>query len=250
MGDLDCILVDHRPLVERALWLVRQLPPLRFTERRSSEQLTADVDLLVEVVKALAAVRSALREEASFIYSDFTGQLTWRVVRLASAYRFNKAYYFDAYCNLRGEGRSFRWDRMAKFECQGVRVADGHDSQAMLAAVQLDGATLNRSDFFVHPRAWGQYRKAALFLRSLAAERGMPAYDRFRLVAEFVWPCREAGRWQGWWEPQQAVGAALLAERYDASTLAASQADAAVYTGKAPSAVFGEFLSEVRGSSH
>lgn len=98
---------------------VEAVVPARLRQVMSSIALLApDADFIEPIAFDLAELRRALRErrKISFAYVDALGDASERTVRPLSLAFFGPAWLLAAWCELRDDFRTFRLDRMTRFD--------------------------------------------------------------------------------------------------------------------------------------
>ncbi|MCB4862558.1 hypothetical protein K7W03_23485 [Sphingobium sp. PNB] len=194
----------------------------KYSAYRSQRELEADAALIYEVQRTIGRFLFPIGRPALIDYRDFGGIPTRRRISVKFAFSYNKAVYLESHCHLRGADRSFKLNNIEWVGADFPHIVDKLDDYH---------TSLAACDFFIHPKKWGQYRKAALFLRQQALQSGASDKQAFEAVARFIFDCQQRGRWNEWATPQQAIGGALLAGSFDLPNWSRSDID--TMTGKA-----------------
>ncbi|WP_223177784.1 WYL domain-containing protein [Sphingobium sp. KCTC 72723] len=207
-----------------------------FAVERDGFDIDLDSKILFEIHQIMGNTAFPKSKTMEVNYRDYDGQINRREIDIKCAYKFNKSFYIDAECWLRGGIRSFKLDNISTFKLEDKMFIDD---------IKLS-KDIDDSDFFIHPKKWGQFRKSAMFLRQHTIKRSASKQDTFEIVARFIWNCLSAGYWSDFATPQQAVGAALLAETFIAETVPDWDiTEAELMIGKAPKSVFFGALASI-----
>jgi hypothetical protein len=208
--------------VKAAIMAVCNSPSVLYKRTRSSSDIQDD--LAHNFAASSDAGNSIFKREivADIIYSDFYSDQTHRVVTIKGMFQFNNVQYFNCFCHLRNEIRTFRVDRMESLVIEGIEISS--ERQANCTRPDLVGLTTSLSDlgitdFFTHPKSWGDYRRPMAVLMRAMEQCEVPFFERFYVLFDFASDSLRQGVWKDWYSDGRAAGLALQTYRINVSDL-------------------------------
>lgn len=137
---------ETRKQVRAALEKIEQALPKTLREKPSRVRVFApDFMTVADIWQALPALRSAINEQRKchFHYRDEQGRESERTIRPLAVYFWGKVWTCVGWCEMRGDFRHFRLDRMREFLTLAERFQDEpgktlQDFEAILRACEFE----------------------------------------------------------------------------------------------------------------
>ena len=188
-------------IAQRALDGKSKLPVY---ERRNEDIVRKELRLLFELSARVGRGLFPCRCELEIEYQKEFSDPETRRITAESIFMFCREAYLEAFCHYRQKRRTFKLDRMLS-----NRVLEGSKY------VTYPLAVLEISDFFVHPKTWGDYRRPCSILVRKMMDVSVPKAERFRFIFEFAARSLSRGVWAESYTDGKAAGVAFLALNTD-----------------------------------
>lgn len=196
-----------------AFFAATSRPRVSYKGRRTPEEISADVSMCFDFSRKSGVLCFPISRSLDLNYRDQFEYLTLRKVDICGVFSFNGRRYFEGYCHLRNEFRTFLYEGIASAYDGGHLVFDPSSTKNDLSdevGINLAITALQDTDFFIHPRVWGDYRRPVSVLFSAWRERQFDEWQSFEEVSKFVGSSFNTGVWSGWRGRQQAYAVGLL----------------------------------------
>jgi hypothetical protein len=207
-------------LDEKALTAARrvmlQASRITFQRKRNPSQISEDLKLCWDASVAAGDALFPCSVNVRIGYRDFYGDDTLRDILVQSLFRFNGKNYINGYCFLRNDLRIFQVDRASSVTVKGLEAFNLTEGKCLFPVdfgISIIPDELRWTDFFVHPRAWGDYRRPLAILMGKANEQRLDSEQRFTILYQFVSESLRTGFWQDWYFDQKAASLCLPALR-------------------------------------
>ena len=198
------------------------LDRLPFRRTRNATQISEDVGKCFEFSREAGLHAFPIWKHCDVTYRDIDEEVTFRLVEIRGVFAFNGKRYFEAFCQLRNDTRTFLYERIQRVESYGNVILDTRNSIYELDSFlecPLDYSALSITDLFVHPRTWGDYRRPVAILFGYLRAAGACERESVESVRRFCIESFQGSRWEGWRTNQQALALALLGLAIDTSAL-------------------------------
>lgn len=173
-------------------------------QRRNEVIIRKELRLLFELSARVGRDLFPCRCELEIEYQKEFQNPETRQITAESVFMFSREAYLEAFCHYRQKRRTFKLDRMLS-----TRVVE----ESKYVSYPLN--VLEVSDFFVHPKTWGDYRRPCSILVRKMMDGSVPKAERFRFVFEFAARSLSRGAWAASYTDGKAAGLAFLALNTD-----------------------------------
>ena len=186
-----------------------------FKERRTTKQLETDLSLMFDYSLFLGKQLIIEPVKIYINYNDTFQRETKRIVHVDSIFSFMTASYFSGWCESRYERRTFKISRLVSAEIASRNVFNQQDIiSAFENEIPFNGIQpyINETDFFLHPKVWGNYRRSLTTIKSKSLAWGISEDQRISLSFDFVLSSMKSGTMSGWHDAKSALAAVFLAD--------------------------------------
>ncbi|MBA4042986.1 MAG: WYL domain-containing protein [Erythrobacter sp.] len=173
-------------------------------QRRNEEIIRRELSLLFQLSARVGRDLFPCKCELEIEYQREFQEPETRQITAESVFMFSRQAYLEAFCHYRQKRRTFKLDRMLSTRVVG---------ESKYVSYPL--TVLEVSDFFVHPKTWGDYRRPCSILVRKMMDVSVPKAERFRFIFEFAARSLSRGVWADSFTDGKAAGVAFLALNTD-----------------------------------
>jgi hypothetical protein len=203
-------------------------------QRRNEDIIRKELRLLFELSARVGRDLFPCRCELEIEYQKEFEYPETRRITAESVFMFSGEAYLEAFCHYRQKRRTFKLDRML-----GYRVLEGSKY------VTYPLTVLEVSDFFVHPKTWGDYRRPCSILVRKMMDVSVPKAERFRFIFEFAARSLSRGVWADSYTDGKAAGVAFLALNTDVKNFNWQAEADRIWGGRFDKSAFAETLESI-----
>jgi hypothetical protein len=205
--------MDGQAALRAAFKIANSATKLPFRRDRSPANINDDEKLCFQFSRHAGLDAFPQNRSCYIRYSDVYDEYTERDVKILGVFAFNGKRYIETYCEIRKDRRRFIYERIDLIECDGKIFHDARKNIFQLSElfeISIDYGTLAITDFFAHPRTWGDYRRPIAVLLAFLRASGCDEWSALEKVREFGLESFQSGTWAGWRTNQQARALGLL----------------------------------------
>jgi hypothetical protein len=191
--------MDSSVAFEIAQRSVEGKPKISIKQRRSEDVIRAELKFLFELSSKVGREVFPYHCELEIEYQKEFKGIEKRRITANSLFMFSDQVYVNAFCHFQQKVRTFRRDR--------ILSAQLHEGSELSVP---PSSRLGDSDFFVHPKTWGDYRKPCAILVRKMMDKSVPKTERFRPIFKFAAQSLKRGVWSDFYKDGKAAGIAFL----------------------------------------
>lgn len=218
-------------IAQRALHGKSKIPVY---QRRNEDIIRKELRLLFELSAIVGRDLFPCKCELEIEYQKEFQNPETRQITAESVFMFSGEAYLEAFCHYRQERRTFKLDRILS-----TRVVE----ESKYVSYPLNA--LEVSDFFVHPKTWGDYRRPCSILVRKMMDVSVPKAERFRFIFEFAARSLSRGVWADSYTDGKAAGVAFLTLNTDVINFNWQAEVSRIRGGRFDKAAFTEALKSI-----